>query len=129
MLNVSQTLKVIHHVDKYLHNRIIYLNGEAWTHTTSFHHPILLKYMYKAGNVSAHVMCVGFVSVFTIFQLDFGTVPSMWYLELFHQCGIWNCSINVVFGTVPSMWYLCSCYVEMTYVNICRNLSKFPKCY
>ena len=96
MLNVSQILKVIHHVEKYLHNSIIYIKGEAWIHTTSFHHPISLKYMYQAGNVSDRVMFDDFVSILTIFQLGF--------------------------GTVPSMWYLFSCYVEMTYVNICRNL-------
>ena len=55
------------------------------------------------------------------FVLDFGTVPTVWYilfqiLELFRQCGIfcfrfWNCSDSVVYfvldvRTVPTVWYI-----------------------
>ena len=65
--------------------------------------------------------------VFVVFLLDFGVVPTVWYLlffyeilELFQQCGIccfsirfWSCSNSVVFviflldfGVVPMVWYL-----------------------
>ena len=65
--------------------------------------------------------------VFVVFLLEFGAVPTVWYLlffywslELFLQCGIfcfsirvWSCSYSAVFvvfllefGAVPTVWYL-----------------------
>ena len=64
--------------------------------------------------------------VFLVFLLEFGAVPTAWYLlffywslELFLQCDIccfsvrfWSCSYSVVFfvfllefGAVPTVWY------------------------
>ena len=65
--------------------------------------------------------------VFVVFLLEFGAVPTVWYLlfflvefEQFLQCGIFcfsirfcSCSYSVVFvvfllefGAVPTVWYL-----------------------
>jgi hypothetical protein len=65
---------------------------------------------------------------FFVFLLEFGAVPTVWYLlffywslELFLQCGIccfsigvWSCSYSVVFvvfllefAAVPTVWYFC----------------------
>jgi len=43
------------------------------------------------------------MSISTIFLLDFGIVSTVWILELFRQCGFWNCFDSVDFGIVSSV--------------------------
>jgi len=52
-------------------------------------------------------------SVSTIFLLDFGSVPTVWYfLEVFRQCGI--------FLSVPTVWY---------FLEVFRQCGIFWKCF
>ena len=91
---------------------IISLREVAWAHKTCLTPPLYLP--VTSPENERPCMCVLVVSLLplsTIFLLDFGTVPTLWYflffywtLELFRQCGIfsfsvrfWNCSDSVVF--------------------------------
>jgi len=61
---------------------------------------------------------------FYIFRMDFGTVPTAWYiLELFRQRGIfWNCSDNAVYiGTVPTTWYILELFRQRSIVWNCSD--------
>ena len=55
----------------------------VWAHKTSLNPPLLLKCLGKPRTVSVMYICVLGVlnlSLSTIFPLDFGTVPTYWYL-------------------------------------------------
>jgi hypothetical protein len=92
-------------------DRIISLRGEIWAIKLVQLRHFLLKWLSQARKLNGHefVLRVSNFLLSIFFPLDFGTVPTVWYiLELFRQCGIfWNCSDSVVyFRTVPTVWYI-----------------------
>lgn len=56
--------------------------------------------MYQARKVGSHIYiigCIDFISVSTIFQLDFRIVPTVWYFFVFP----FSCKLIHIFYTIP----------------------------
>ena len=70
---------------KQLNECIISLIGEGLAHKTSLTLPrFIYKCLYQARVVNDHVYVVLVtISLYTIFRLDFGAVPTVWYFISF----------------------------------------------
>jgi hypothetical protein len=82
-------------------------------HQTSLTPPLLLKCLYQAKELSSHVFVCWGVSIFslsTIFLLDVGIVPTVWYICVFLYFGIvptvWYIFVFLDFRIVPTVWYI-----------------------
>ena len=121
---------------KHLHDSIILLRGEVWTHKTSLSSPLFIGVPVPRKGSEWSCICVLMVSFASFYVASIGiwkcsdsvvffrgNVPTVWYFwgEIFRQCGIFwrKCSDSVVFflgkcsdsmanlgGNVPTVWYL-----------------------
>jgi len=69
-----------------LHDHIISLREDIWSHNTSLISSFyVLKYLYKAIELSGHVFVleVSILRLATFFKLYFGNVQTVWYRYLF----------------------------------------------
>ena len=95
---------------KHLHESIILLRGEVWTHKTSLSSPFFIgvpvprkgsEWSYLYWNLEIFRQCGIFGGKCSNSVVFFG--------EMFRQCGIFwgKCSDSVVFldGNVPTVWY------------------------
>jgi hypothetical protein len=70
---------------KYLHDPIISLRGDGWTHKTSLSPPFLIEVFVPSKEIEQY-LCVRRIdfACFCHFVMDFGTVPTVWYFFFFH---------------------------------------------
>ena len=109
---------------KHLHDSIILLRGEVWTHKTSLSSPLFIGVPVPRKGSEWSCICVLMVSFASFYVASTGiwkfsdsvvffggNVPTVWYFfwEMFRQRGIFwgKCSDSVVFvgGNVPTVWY------------------------
>ena len=70
-----------------MHDRIISIRGEVWAHKTGLTLLLLIEVpvlSQESERPFIGVLGVSILPVSTIFQLDFGTVPTVWYFLFFH---------------------------------------------
>ena len=70
----------------HLHDHIISLKGEVWTHKTNLTSPLFIEVPVPSQECERSCICVLRVSILprsTIFLLDFGNVPRLWYFFYF----------------------------------------------
>ena len=71
---------------KVFNDHIISLKGEIWAHKTSLTQPLSTEVPVLSQENEQSCICVLMVSISslsTIFLLDFGTVPTVWFLFVF----------------------------------------------
>jgi hypothetical protein len=83
----------------HFHDRTISLRVDIWAHKTSLTPPIFFCYLPREGNerLCICVLGVSILPLATIFLLDFGTFPAVWYFRTFPT--VWY------FRTFPTVWY------------------------
>ena len=67
---------------KHLYDYIISLRGQVWAHKISLTPPLLIEVPVPRQESERSCICVLGVLIlplYTIFLLDFGTVPTVWY--------------------------------------------------
>ena len=99
---------------KHLHDSIILLRGEVWTHKTSLSSPLFIGVPVPRKGSEWSCICVLMVSFASFYVVSIGiwkcsdsvvffggNVPTVWYFlgEIFRQCGIFwrKCSDSVLF--------------------------------
>ena len=51
----------------------------VWTHTTSLTQPFIIEVPVPSQESERSCICVSILPFYSIFQMDFGTVPTVWY--------------------------------------------------
>jgi hypothetical protein len=51
----------------------------VWTHTTSLTQPFIIEVPVPSQESQRSCICVSILPFYSIFQLNFGTVPTVWY--------------------------------------------------
>ena len=100
---------------KYLHDPIISLRGDGWTHKTSLSPPFFIEVFVPSKEIEQY-LCVRRIdfACFCHFVMDFGTVRTVWYFFFFS----FHCSYGMWMVLILKLSFLCILVSEVMFLYI-----------